>query len=477
MNIFQEKDSLLELVSSLKPREKRYISIYLKQFKVGKNIYFNAFNLVSKSKKESLSINPIIKTQLYWKILKGLQLFHSENNPVILKNNLLSQIQVLNEKGLTQHALRVLKAAKKICVKNDLNEDLLNISKQEAKLIIAKNQGQAQENVISTYNKINLLQLRILNQNYSLTKIYLQNKLNSGFFKLKLDNTSHKILNAYILKQNESDILSNYGKILFNYNLGFYFLGTNDIKKALSAFQKACLLYLMNADLITIHKEEFYELLELICHTHLENAKYNLLNTWIIETQRKLEKISLSKEENDIIFSIARIGLLQAKNETKLIEKEIEHLSYLKTKTFNLKYRFEIDYQIIKTLNQLYKHNGLVRLINFFYTDYPQDYKPEVHVSLRLLNLIIIFLTKDYGSLKNEIRSTANYLYKQNINSPFAQCIITDLKLLIKKDKAASPLNSSKHLFISSLSEYLKMPDYRLNYDDCINFHIFVKHK
>ena len=26
----------------------------------------------------------------------------------------------------------------------------------------------------------------------------------------------------------------------------------------------------------------------------------------------------------------------------KLIEKEIEHLSYLKTKTFNLKYRFEM---------------------------------------------------------------------------------------------------------------------------------------
>lgn len=477
MNIIQEKDSLLELIRSLKSKEKRYISIYLKQFKVGKNAYFNAFYLVSKSKKNSLSIKPIIKTQLYWKILKGLQLFHSENNPIILKNNLLSQIQILNEKGLTQHALRALNAAKKICVKNDLNEDIVSISKQEAKLIIAKNQGLAQENVISTYNKINLLQLSILNQNYALTKIYLQNKLNSGFFKLKLDNTSHKILNAYILKQTESEILSNYGKILFNYNLGLYFLGVNDVKKALSAFHKACILYLMNADLISIHRNEFYELLELICRTHLEKEKYNLLNKWMIKTQKDLEKINLFNEENEIVFSIAKIGLLQANNETKLIEKQLEYLSVLKTKTVNLKYRFEIDYQVIKNLSQLHKHSGLIRLINFFYTDYPQNYRPEIHVSLRLLNLILIFLTKDYDSLKNEIRTTLNYINSQNISSSFAQNVIRDLKLLMKKDKAAMPLNSSKHLFIAWLSEYLKTPDYLLNYENCINFHIFVKQK
>ena len=111
----RKSHTLEELVFVLSPKEKRYIAIYMRQFKSDRNVYSEIYNLVSKYRK----LNPkkhtsVLKVQVYWKVLKGLQLFWAENNPVVKKNNLLSQYHILRSKGLDDHALRVLKSAREI---------------------------------------------------------------------------------------------------------------------------------------------------------------------------------------------------------------------------------------------------------------------------------------------------------------------------------------------------------------------------
>lgn len=474
MGINKSNDNLSELIFSLNRQEKRYISIYLDQFKKGNNLYFKTFNLVSKKAKNvPNTINPVIKNQLYWKILRGLQMFNSENNAIIQKNNLLSQSHILNNKGLKTQALKVLKKANNICMKNDLNEDILSISNKEANLIIDKNESRAQENSISNYNKINLLNLKIINQNYALNKIFLQNKLNSNFFNLNLDPISHKILNAYVLKVKENEILSNYGNIIYNYNLGFYYLNINRIESALYHFKKAYTKFLSFNNLIPIHKEDFCDLLKLIFDGYLKLKKQKLSLTLFDKTKTELIKANTFDDEIKIIFIVSKINLLWIKNE--IIENEINQLYILKEKTYNIKYLIEIDYQIIKYNFYFHKHRNLIRLANFFSNSYPNNYRPDLQLSIKILNIITVFLFKDFIHLKNELKTTRNYKLKQNIKSDFADTIIKDLHKYLKKENGLSPTKSIKYSFINNLQNTLKLSDYKLNFGIYFDFHIFVK--
>ena len=474
MNIKKTNDNLSELILSLNRHEKRYISIYLDQFKKGNNIYYITFNLVSnKVKNLPSTVNPVIKNQLYWKILRGLQMFNSENNVIIQKNNLLSQSHILSNKGLKVQALKVLKKANNICMLNDLNEDILSISNKEANLIIDKNESGAQENSISNYNKINLLNLKIINQNYALNKIFLQNKLNTNFFKLNLDPISHKILNAYVFKVKENEILSNYGHIIYNYNLGFYYLNINHLKSALYHFKKAYTKFLNFNNLIPIHKEDFCDLLKLIFDGYLKFKKQKLSLTIFEKTKTELIKANTFDDEINIICIVSKINLLLVRNET--IENEINHLYILKEKTYNIKYLIEIDYQIIRYNLYSNKHKNLIRLINLFTNTYPYNYRPDLQLSIKILNLIIVFLFKDFTHLKNEIKTTRNYLIKQNIKSDFADIIIKDFFICLKTGNGLSLTKSIKYAFINNFQNILKLSDYKLNFGIYFDFHIFVK--
>ncbi len=404
-----------ELISSLEPKEKRYISIFLRQYKENNNVYFDLFNLVSKTNKSGKKKHPlyksnVIKVQLYWKILKALQLYHSETDPTIRKNNLLSQFHVLVSKGLDRHALRVLKNAKEVCKSNDFTDDLFFINKQETKLLLEENEGSRNEGLISAFNRANLQQLKVIKQNYSLTKVYLQNKLNLNFFKPSLNETAYRISNSFSLSLNETSLLSDRGAILNYLNLGLYFTGIKEYKTALKHLNSSYQIYLKNINLILSYKEDYCELIELISQVYLFNNKTSELYKWIKECGHFLEEHHLYDTEKKILLNTALTEIFRIEEETIRAEHHLKILNQLKHLNKNLKYNFLIDFQNIKQLCEN-KHFGQVfKSFSSLFNVYPVNYRPSYQVAAKVFYLILLFIQKDYLLLSSEIKKTKYYI-------------------------------------------------------------------
>lgn len=472
--------NLEELISIMEPIEKRYIAVYLRQFKGENNVYLKLFNLVSKdtnklNKNTNLNRSEVIKVQLYWKILKALQLFYSEKNPVIRKNNLLSQYEILSNKGMSKHALRVLKNAKDICLKNDFINDVFYINKEETRMLIEESEGLRNEDLISNYNKNSLHHLKMIKQNYSLNKVYLQNKLNLNFFKLSLNKTAYTISNSFSLNLKENEILSIYGKILNNINLGLYFFGIKNYTDANKHLLSAYKIFIMKAGLIKSYKEEFCELLNLICTSYIFNNKYSSLNSWLNKTSSELNKLNLLGTEEKIIINCAYMNIFFKEMKIRKIDYYLSKLNELKPANKNIKYRFIIDFQNIKYYIQKKELITVKKQINNLFNTYPFNYKPNYQLPLKLFNLILLFILKEYSLLDYEIKKTNYYIKKFNYKSNFSNCIISDLNMFCKKSLKSKKNKSFEDLFLIKLKEYTFLEEYRQDFKNYLDFNVFIQ--
>jgi hypothetical protein len=467
-------DSLFELVNSLEPRERRYVSIYLRQFKERNNIYFNLFNLVSKGDiSGSDKTSQVIRIQLYWKILKALQLYQSENDPIVHKNNLLSQSHVLQKKGLDSHALRVLKNAKEVCKANDLTDDLFFIDKEETRIRLEENEGLKNEHLISGYNKSSLDQLKTIRQNYSLHKVYLQNKLNLDFFKPALNDTAYKISNSYSLNLKQDEILSDYGSILNYLNLGLYNLGIKEVSKSLYYFLNAYKVYVAHHDLIRSHNDKFCELLQLICNTYLLNNKLVQLHKWITQLSSELKSFGLYNIEKRIIVHLAQADICLRSKKLKKMAYQISTLKELKPANKNLKYNFYIDYQCIRYYIETKDLEVVSKAMNAFLNEYPLNYRPHYQMAMRLYYIIVLFLKKDHFTLTYEVKRTKYYFKKYDSRSEFAKNVLEDLAFYAKKG-LANKERSYEEAFLNNLSDYLELNNDSENFGLYLNFKTLV---
>ncbi|MDB4286255.1 hypothetical protein N9933_03035 [bacterium] len=141
-----KKDKLFELVDSMTMSEKRYFKVFAGRHTIGKqNNYIILFNEVEKmriydqdklqNRLERQDISPkhlsSDKNYLYNLVLRSLSSFHSGKSVGLQIKEILHQAEVLYDRGLHEHCLKILHKAKSLTGGNNQNPLLPEIEKWE----------------------------------------------------------------------------------------------------------------------------------------------------------------------------------------------------------------------------------------------------------------------------------------------------------------------------------------------------------
>ncbi|MCB0396651.1 MAG: hypothetical protein KDD36_08360 [Flavobacteriales bacterium] len=157
-------DQLHELIKSLSQTEKRYFKMFSNMRGKGGTNYLNLFEAIErmkvydegrlkeKFKGSTLSKHlPSEKNYLYHLILKSLRAYHSDATKNNELSNLLQSIEILFDKGMFTHCLKLLAKARKLAYRYEKHTLLLDILKWEQKITRARfDLDNLEENVDET---------------------------------------------------------------------------------------------------------------------------------------------------------------------------------------------------------------------------------------------------------------------------------------------------------------------------------------
>jgi hypothetical protein len=126
----------------MSPSEKGYFKKFAARHTIGdKNNYLRLFDLIDKqttynedqiSKKiKQRGQFAYFKNYLFELLLKGLSSYHTEMSVDITINNLLTQIEILQNKGLYDLCVKLISRAKGIAIENEKFNDAIKILKIE----------------------------------------------------------------------------------------------------------------------------------------------------------------------------------------------------------------------------------------------------------------------------------------------------------------------------------------------------------
>ena len=472
-----------ELVNTLEPKEKRYISVYLSQYKSEKNVYLKLFTLLTHPSKklhneielEDLSNNlSVLKVQLYWKILKGLQLFHSESNHEVKKNNLLSQFRIVANKGLTHQALKILEHAKELCEKHHFNEDLFYIYREELKLLIEKNNYDQGEDLLSSFNKQSLNNLKRIRQFNTLLKIYYQNKLTINFYRKTVDIEAIQVINSFVLKHSEEEILSVGALFLYHLNMGITMLLAGNENNAIEHFLKTFDILFENESSTNYFSINYSDILEITLECFVLEGNFNRFEKW-------LKKANSYFNNNPNKYLKFEAFSLEMQCQLYWRKNNLDTLltTYKKYLEFSLKNKlnnyFECQLHIIRYYLGKGEFNNAFLSINDVFEEKNNSFKPEVQLALKLARLLLILFKEEFFELTTEITSTAYFFKKLNLKSNFYEDLIHILKISLKNERKNVLTKKIFQTFKLELNKILDSTDYAINFSKSINFKVFLK--
>lgn len=141
-----KENALFSLVKSLEPTEKRYFKLFSSQRKRNSK-YLKIFQLLDKQdeydEKEIVKIHiaenlpnslHVTKNYLYKQILKCLRSYHEKHSPEAQIRNLLTEVEILEKKGLFYQGLKLVLKGKKIAYKFNLHHFIIELIEKENSL-------------------------------------------------------------------------------------------------------------------------------------------------------------------------------------------------------------------------------------------------------------------------------------------------------------------------------------------------------
>ncbi len=478
----KKKPSLLkDLIHSLEPGEKRYVSINLGQFKEG-NDYLKVFNAILSSSPDTESNNlseisksiAVIKVQLYWKILRILQQYKSGNNPEIQKNDLLSQYAILEEKGLTDQALKVLNYLSEFCKEHQFTDDLLYIERKKIRIHIGHSDQQKKEHYLSLFNRESLKNMKAINQVNTLLKIYYQNKLNLQFFSLKIDLNAVKIINSYVNRLKEEELLSENATFFYHFNKSIYYVLTGDVRTGLHHLSKTINSVFGAGDqkmFYSVHQNDILDVLFELVYVNQIDAVFKKM---IVEIEHQLIRAK---------GDMTRFQLFRLEVECYLSWKNGDLKEFTASHHKLMKFNREHQYDIYKTSQpintvRLWIENREYKKCWFFINNLTKAQtrllKFESQVTLRLTKLVLSIRLLDFPLVKLEIKALKAFISNTGINSSFCNAMISMAEQMVKLHKRRGRPGVLMTAFKEKLATELENDDYKINYDKIINFNKFI---
>lgn len=170
-----KSDSLFQLIQAMSKAEKRYFKLHSEKYE-GRDLsqYLALFDLIAAQEQydeEALRSNlpaqlhprnfSFAKTTLYGIILRTLRNYHAQRTPKIQLQEMMMEIYLLHEKGLSKEVSKHLRKARKIAEKYGYDHQLLELNLLERRLLRRVATKQSKADLVELQAQTQHLQTRL----------------------------------------------------------------------------------------------------------------------------------------------------------------------------------------------------------------------------------------------------------------------------------------------------------------------------
>lgn len=451
-------DDLFRLIKSLNKSEKGYFKKFAAKNAVGSKqnyIYlFDAIDTMTEYDEEKLKKKikdpsllkqlPVYKVYLFNLILKSLNLYGSFDNFATKIRELLDNSKTLSSKALFKEAMKQLKKAKDIAYKFSSWLHLLEILVAERNILAV----MPDKNVFELRKKIFEEELIITDK---LKKLYEYSWLSDqmvicveqkgDFSTAQSMAEMEKVYNSHLMSDiSKADDLAM--KFYFLHTKLFYHLGKNELEEVKKLLHKEISLLEENRHYIDDNPNNYSScLINYLLFSQITGARKEVLDTIVKlnALRRKLKnKVPLSLQLK-IMFHAANSEMLvyrnsgdirRGRNVIKRVESELP------------KYEAEIPPQLkISLLSNIASfmvmdenYSGALNINNKVLDESGLNFRNDIHLSAKLLNLVIHYELGNYDHLEYILDSTQKFFREKNILSKFEKIFFTHFRRLINED-------------------------------------------
>jgi len=433
-------DDLFQLIKSMSRSEKGYFKKFAQKHTIGvKNIYVRLFDAIDRLEtysEEDLKnkfrgerfADKIYSTKnyLFNLILKSLSSYHAERFAISRMNNMLTELNVLFEKGLYKQFRTLLNKAIDIAVKNDKKFYLAHFYEREIRFFVTEYyEGSTADKFYPLKDKVllNLDKIR-LDEEYQLLYyelFYILKQMGSVRNKKDLE-TLNKFINNPLL-QDEKLAGSFNAKFHLYSILGHYYKVTNDSGNWYKYRKKLLDLLESNNTYLKESMTSYISVLNNFLNSCVHTGRYKEFRV-NFEKLRKLTKQFENKKE---FFDLqTRLFLLTSDLELTYSVKKAD-ADRMKVIIEKIESGFaEYGSKIIE--NRKIPLYNMVAYASFILQNFQKSIgyinkilnitqpgvEPEQHSFARIRNLIVHFESGNFDLLEHSIRSTKRFLIKTN---------------------------------------------------------------
>jgi len=468
--------SLYALIQSLGKAEKRYIKLYsLKANEKKKSAYLRLFNEISNSEGIRSTVPSLqtlskkktnnIQNYLYQLILDALISFNNDRSISIQLRNILTEVDILNDKNLHGQSLRKLERAEELANKFELSHFILEINAKKQAILIQRS------NLFFTNPRIK--EKELLKSSASQKKAIEDIRLEIEYRELSIfyfadpfhfssEERAVKHLNQF-LKSPVANIDSNsltldaWTSLYTLKTLGHFFAGK--YKEGVKYAREG--LRILDERYPGIEKEYPIQVIALI---------YNYIGYCYFlkqydEMDFHVEKIKnilkLPKANGNIYqktkwsfnyFIYKYIVGIKTVNLTSIATQEKEAKTFLASnKTLiDPEYSLRLIYLFAYYYFMSGNYKEATFWLNKIITGSNPENSPDYQVQTRILYFIIIFERRKKERLEQAIEQYIEYIEENSINGKFESAILALMNTLItEQDSTKSLLIKSKKQFIA----------------------------
>lgn len=459
------KDNLFSLIKSLTQGEKAFFVKSLPAKKAESTDYLTLFYAIDKfdeynedKLKAKLKNHafvkhlPVVKNYLFNLILKQLRSYYNESSVKSGLIDLMQNAEVLIKKALYRESYRVLLKAEKIAERHDFHVLSLDIYDRLLRL----NYDLLADNETTTYSLEIYSKQRIVFAKISeLAELkYLRNVYNSIFHSAESDEIKlqrkQELLKHPLLQPNHQFL--SYKAVVYYYHLrGRVLMNGNTIQKKQEGYET--FLKLVN------HMEQDPEMLK------VSLINYTTAINNLIYVSHQLEKY---EESLDLINKLNNIhtdnNYLAHRIKEKVIVNKLAYYLFTKKHKEGVAYIDKIEKELIEnemlfnnsffiasldSFTMLYflvgEYSKSLKWVNFI-LGYKNIMRSDIQCFAKVLNLMIHYELKNYDHLEYILKSTENFLTKNNSFDSYHKLIVRFFKTILRETNAQEIKKKFKEL-------------------------------
>lgn len=446
------KDNLFSLIKSLTQGEKAFFVKSLPAKKAESTDYLTLFYAIDKFdeyNEEKLKAKlknhafikhlPVVKNYLFNLILKQLKSYYNESSVKSGLIDLMQNAEVLIKKALYRESYRVLLKAEKIAERYDFHVLSLDIYDRLLRLnydLLADNETTNYS--LEIYGKQKLVFAKIA----ELAELkYLRNVYNSIFYSQEADEIKQQkkqeLLKHHLLRPDHG---------FLSYKAGVYYYHLRG-------------RILMNGNTDQKKQEGYETFLRLVAHMEhdKELLKVSLINytTAINNLIYVSHQLGKYEESLDLIDKLNTIhtdnNYLQFRIKEKVIVNKLAYYLFTKKYKEGVTYLEKIDKDMLEN-ETLFNNSFFIAALDSFtmlyflvgeyskslkYVNLILGYKnimrQDVQCFAKVLNLMIHYELKNYDHLEYILKSTENYLVKNNSFDSYHKLIVQFFKTILQE--------------------------------------------